>query len=1674
MNKIFKIKRNSLGQSIVTSELAKSRSKTSSLATVLVTSLLSIGTSIATPSTVGQGNLVTGEKGVTDGYNNTVTAIKGTAQGNDSIATGNNLSRDEFSAKLNEHNTLLSDKTSKEGEIDTVVTNIEVNNQAQANLNNQIQDLNKIIDRATEKSSQLDNLNNQLTGKQNELTSLIEVLNKAKQNAASPSSTGTGDKTIWTNFTAQLGKLNWNKLSDSSGGTSGVNKLATDLKGMIEADYPDYTDRWELKKYENIINGYINQQGLYDVNKSLFDDTLKKEKENVAEIYSLDINFKNSMTTENDNETSKFLRLLQDTLEVTNKSNLISLLQQTGTVFNLVKENPDLSFKKYLSYDEYHIGYDFEYNKDEFKGFKDYLKEEGIFNGDDLVSYKDSRGYNNVMVDLNNYNNKIIKKFGNLSPKEDYNNKLWNKYLSILTINNLSDDSIFKKNSASYWLGKEDSSYRGGYIRNDSNSRESNTSSFLLPPLKDGVKSRFKYDIFGINGWKTYKEEIDKIFTSGYLVREIDVNNVLKPASDSLNLLFEEQIDWEADQSKWIINKNDYIAQSKTVREWNNKIRDYVTSYNEMIKNPNDNALKAKVLSLFQYITDHKSDPKNYYESIKPTVTDEFLNEWNIAAEKAKKQMQDFADKLKLYDPRNEIVKGVITAAQELEKDIDNAKKAVDEKQNEIDEINKQITDLALTPDEQGAADLKHQKEQELANKQAEKTQLEQDKSAKEAELDKINRKLSETGLANLGKNSMAFGTNAFASGNDSIAIGTQSTVTKADGIALGQNTTVTGEKSIAIGKDSTVSGEKSIAIGVGHNVSGNHSSTIGDPNTITGNNVFVAGNNNNVASNNVMVMGNNVTVGTGFDNAVVLGANSAVAAANAVTSMEIGGKTYNFAGTAPSSVVSVGAADQERQIVNVAAGRVTATSTDAINGSQLYALAEAVKNNKVSPKDVSDEVTNQLEAKLVAGDNISIDKDDATNTFTIAGKNTQSVVKAGNGVAVAEADNAQGTKDYTVSVSDTLIKAGNNVEITGDAQNGFTINTKPATTIKAGEGVNVSGDSTNGYTITNNVQDTNTQSVTKAGQGITVTETDNDQGTKNYTIAVKTSDGLTTDENGNVKVNDNLVKAGNNIEVSGNAKDGFTVNAKGTQLTAGNNIKLSGDAVNGYTITAVTTAIEVTKDQFDDLVNKVGKIVDTNTQSVTKAGEGVTVTETDNAKGTKDYTVSVNTGAGLKLDNGKVTIKDDLIKAGNGVTVSGNPENGFTISSVDTNTQSVTKSGQGINVTETDNAQGTKDYTVALKTGDGLAFDKDGKVKVKDDLVKAGENVNVTGNTKDGYTMSVDNMRSIVEGGQGTSVTVKENADGSKNYTVKVKVGDGLAYDENGNVVNNLKLTAGNNVQVTGNAKTGYTVSATDANTQSTVTSGQGITVKATDNAIGTKDYNVEAKLGKGLKIDENGAITTTAQPINGGNGVAITTNNQDESVVNVVGVTTATDDGKSYTRTDLTKLVGVKGDNKNIRTTTATNGDIQVRMSDNIQVNSVTVNNGPIINQNGIDANNTRVINVQDGVAPTDAVNVRQLNQQGSQINNRIDNLANAIDKNKKRTNAGIASTAAMANIPQVMLAGKSGLGVGVGHRIGQSAIAVGYSRASDNAKHIIKLSVGVDTQSKTTVGAGYMYQW
>ena len=131
---------------------------------------------------------------------------------------------------------------------------------------------------------------------------------------------------------------------------------------------------------------------------------------------------------------------------------------------------------------------------------------------------------------------------------------------------------------------------------------------------------------------------------------------------------------------------------------------------------------------------------------------------------------------------------------------------------------------------------------------------------------------------------------------------------------------TATGTGSTGLGVDNTVTGEYSTAVGYKNKVTGNKSGAFGDPNLVTGNGSYAFGNDNTVKGDNNFVFGNNVTIGEGIQNSVALGNNSTVSSSNEV---------------------SVGSKGKERKITNVADGEVSATSTDAVTGKQLYSAMQ-------------------------------------------------------------------------------------------------------------------------------------------------------------------------------------------------------------------------------------------------------------------------------------------------------------------------------------------------------------------------------------------------------------------------------------------------------------------------------------------------------------------------------------------------------------------------------------------------------------------------------------------------------------------------------------------------------------------------------------------------------------
>ena len=184
-------------------------------------------------------------------------------------------------------------------------------------------------------------------------------------------------------------------------------------------------------------------------------------------------------------------------------------------------------------------------------------------------------------------------------------------------------------------------------------------------------------------------------------------------------------------------------------------------------------------------------------------------------------------------------------------------------------------------------------------------------------------------------------------------AAGFKSTISNTIAIGAFAGSNATGNKNVWLGNGQGAgsNGNNTVLIGSNSTVDGNFNYGVGHNAVLKGESNAVVGAYNHVTANNTYVLGDHVS--TPLDKAVVLGSRSTAESSDVVStpSYTYAGGTVNFAGTAPVSTVSVGATGQERTITHVAAGRVSADSTDAINGSQLYGANQQIDNlyNKIS-----------------------------------------------------------------------------------------------------------------------------------------------------------------------------------------------------------------------------------------------------------------------------------------------------------------------------------------------------------------------------------------------------------------------------------------------------------------------------------------------------------------------------------------------------------------------------------------------------------------------------------------------------------------------------------------------------------------------------------------------------
>ena len=495
--------------------------------------------------------------------------------------------------------------------------------------------------------------------------------------------------------------------------------------------------------------------------------------------------------------------------------------------------------------------------------------------------------------------------------------------------------------------------------------------------------------------------------------------------------------------------------------------------------------------------------------------------------------------------------------------------------------------------------------------------------------------------------NGIGIGTAAQISNSiESVALGKLAKATNSvAGIAIGSNSEVADFAGISIGFTAKALGKQSIAIGTGNEVKGNKSSAIGDPSyidtTATGTHVqgndngtatnpikasestfmgntnlagtagttgiHVVGNSNTVDSSNVMVMGNGVNVGTGLDGAVVLGNASSADQYAAATDSTINGVTFEAAGYAGNtglnngSIVSVGATGTERQIKNVAAGAITATSTDAVNGSQLYKTAETILKMPINMAgDSGDTVglklgkTVNIKGSVASGadvtdGNIAVVGDKATSTLSLK------MAKNLTGLTSGTFTDATGNQTVINGAGVTVTPTGTGATPISITTSGINAGTQEIKGVKKG---------------TTDDAAVNKKQMDDALAGISSTLTIND-GTTDGSVNLKT---------GKLKV---VGESGANALV--------TTTVSGDTISVGTSTKLQN---------AVTAAEKSADKDLSNLSATGSGTVKTLAQDAVKvAGTGLATVSDATAAGVKTYTVNV--------DEGKLVIDDTTGKIG-------------------------------------------------------------------------------------------------------------------------------------------------------------------------------------------------------------------------------------------------------------------------------------------------------------------------------------------------------------------------------------------------------------------------------------------
>ena len=889
------------------------------------------------------------------------------------------------------------------------------------------------------------------------------------------------------------------------------------------------------------------------------------------------------------------------------------------------------------------------------------------------------------------------------------------------------------------------------------------------------------------------------------------------------------------------------------------------------------------------------------------------------------------------------------------------------------------------------------------------------------------------------GKESAAVGSKNTIYGNQAYAVGagntigsaTVNTATETNGSAAGADqdkiTTVTA---------GTVKGNMAGAFGYKNTINADNAYTVGSNSTVSADGAMVLGNNASVTAKNGMALGSNTKVAN--ENAVALGAGSETAAAVATLSATINGTAHNFAGINPASTVSVGKAGSERTITNVAAGRISATSTDAINGSQLYAVTTEMDKGVAYAGDVkaAAAAANKFTRKLGEQTNIV---GGVTDTSKLADGNIGVV---SNGTDTLNIKLAKDVKVDSVTTGNTVINnngltVGGNTYVTN---NGINANNQTITNVASGgttdsNAANIGDVKT---AVTNVTNALTAKGLDFEGNDGAANKVHRDLGTK-LTIKGGLSD-VTTDVSGkNLGVKKNAAGDGLDLVMSekpefkevtaGTGTNKVVINDNGVHVGGKTYISNTGLNANNQKITNVATGTAgtdaVNVDQLNAAIGGTAKAT-----TVKAKDANVTVTKGTSAEtGGREYTVglgnvvtvgqthpvTVNGDAGTvngltnttwDIDNptvvhGQAATEDQLKTVSDGVKTN------------KTNITNINNTiGKGLNFGGDSGADINKKLGDKLEikggasadlTDDNIGVVSDGtklNVKLKKDVnLGADGSLTINGKTyvnKDGLNANGQKITNVADGTVNSdAVNFGQLKDAVAAGKTILKDGKNTTVEGEGTVANPYKVNVNDDlvlgkkgadgkdgsIGVNGKDGSAVVINGKDGSIGLNGKDGaNGLTIKGGDGKPGVDGTNItrliiEEKNGKQHDI----ATLDDGMKYGGDTGAVIKKKLNEQ--VNVVGCIR---DESKLTTDDNIGVVSDGTNNLKVRLAKALKGLESITAGDTfINNNGITISNGAAGNtvsltKNGLDNGGNKITNVAAGdvsANSTDAVNGSQL---------------------------------------------------------------------------------------------------